>query len=209
MHTLPLFTTFVTLFVVVNPLGAIPVFFSLTQNLPQEERRKIAAMSALTAFLTLLFFALLGQHFLSSMGITLNAFRIAGGIMLFIIALNMLFRAPQKPQEDTPVKKEDIEAISIFPLGIPLLAGPGAIATIILLDNEQHGNLDNTIWLVVTAFIVCLVSGILFWLAARLSRYITPLISQVITRLFGIILGALATQFVIDGILGVFHSAGV
>lgn len=200
-----IFHAFVTLFVVINPLGAIPVFSSLTSGSSNAWKKKMARKAPLFAFYILLFFAILGNPFLLLMGISIPAFRIAGGLMLFFIAFGMLFK---ETEEKKIVESDEVTAkdVSVFPIGIPLLAGPGSITALILLINNQSGHLFRQVLIfLVTAFILLMVY-VLFLLTNKLSKYMTMTVNNIITRVFGIILGALSVQFVIDGVLGVLKT---
>lgn len=201
-----IFHAFITLFVVVNPLGAVPVFSSLNARTSAAWKRKMALKAPLVAFLILLFFAFLGNPFLKFMGISIPAFRIGGGLMLFAIAFGMLFKESEEKKivESDEVKAKDV---SVFPIGIPLLAGPGSITAVILLVNNQTGHFFSQFLIIcVLVAIMLLVCG-LFLLTNKLAKYMTMTVNNVITKVFGIILGALSMQFVIDGVLGVVRTA--
>ena len=206
MSTIELmFHAFVTLFVVVNPLGAIPVFSSLTSGTSATWKKKMARKAPLFAFYILLFFALFGNPFLHLMGITIPAFRIGGGLMLFFIAFGMLFK---ETEEKKIVESDEVTAkdVSVFPIAIPLLAGPGSITALVLLINNQSGYIWNQILIFVVTALILGIVYILFLLTNILSKYMTLTVNNVITRVFGIILGALSVQIVIDGVLGVLKS---
>lgn len=201
-----IFHAFITLFVVVNPLGAVPVFSSLNARTSASWKRKMALKAPLVAFLILLFFAFLGNPFLAFMSISIPAFRIGGGLMLFAIAFGMLFKESEEKKivESDEVKAKDV---SVFPIGIPLLAGPGSITAIILLVNNQGGHFFSQFLIIcVLVAIMLLVCG-MFLLTNKLAKYMTMTVNNVITKVFGIILGALSMQYVIDGVLGVVKSA--
>jgi multiple antibiotic resistance protein len=195
-------STFVTLFVVIDPPGCAPIFASLTQGTSSAHRRAMAFRSVLVAGGILLFFALLGEDLLGYMGVSLHAFRIAGGIMLFLIALEMVF---EKRQERRSTRAEDVkkegeaEDISVFPMGIPMIAGPGSIASVMLLTARADGVSGTMI--VLGAVAANLALTLLSLLAAgTLMRLIGEKMEGMITRLLGVILAALAVQFVLDGI---------
>jgi multiple antibiotic resistance protein len=195
-------SAFVTFFVVIDPPGCAPIFASLTQGASAAHRRTMALKSVLIAAAILLFFAVLGEDLLKKLGVSLHAFKIAGGIMLFLIALEMVFekRQERRSSRAEEVKKdEEVEDISVFPMGIPMIAGPGSIAAVMLL-MARHDGLAST-FVVLGALAANLVLVLLALLAAGpLMRLVGPKIEGMVTRLLGVILAALAVQFVLDGI---------
>jgi multiple antibiotic resistance protein len=198
-----LFTTaFVTLAVIIDPPGCAPIFASLTSGTDSGHRRRMAIRSTIVAWFILMFFALLGQPLLSTLGISLSAFRIAGGIMLFMIALDMVFERRTERREERAKEIEgtpEAEDISVFPMAIPMIAGPGSIASIMLLTARANGTAE---WLVVLAALTSvLVITLLALLAAGpLMKLIGANLEAMITRILGVILAALAAQFVLDGL---------
>ena len=198
-----LFTTaFITLLVIVDPPGCAPIFASLTSGTDAAHRRRMAVRSALVAWGILLFFALLGEPLLSHMGISLSAFRLAGGIMLFIIALEMVFERRTERREERAREIEgtpEAEDISVFPMAIPMIAGPGSIASIMLLVGRADGAAEWAI--VLGAMTLVIILTLLALLAsAPLMQLIGAKLEAMITRILGVILAALAAQFVIDGL---------
>ncbi|MBA2918103.1 NAAT family transporter [Sphingomonas sp. MAH-20] len=193
---------FATLFVVIDPPGCAPIFASLTAGATPQHRRAMAIRSSVVAGLILLAFAIFGEAFLHALGISLDAFRIAGGIMLFLIALEMVF---EKRQERREHRAEDVKArpshedISIFPMGIPMIAGPGSIASAMLLMSRGHGIAEDLVVLAALA-LVLLLTLLALLLAGPLMRLLGYRLEAMITRVLGVILAALAVQFVIDGI---------
>ncbi|MEC7965525.1 MAG: MarC family protein, partial [Pseudomonadota bacterium] len=139
MDTAFLITGFVTLFVIMDPIGLAPIFVALTQGMSPEKRRAIAIRACVTSGLLLSLFAIFGEAVLGFVGISMPAFRIAGGILLFLTALDMLFQRRTKRREDQAEEEDHADDPSIFPLAIPLIAGPGSIATVILLAGQQPG----------------------------------------------------------------------
>jgi multiple antibiotic resistance protein len=196
------FTAFATLFVIIDPPGCAPIFASLTHDCPPAERRKMAIRSVLVAAGILLFFGLLGEDLLRKLGISLAAFRIAGGIMLFLIALEMVFERRTQRREkraDEVNATPEIEDISVFPMAIPMIAGPGSIASVMLLMSRSDGLTESLV--VIGALAAILLITMLALLAAGpLMRLLGHKIEAMITRILGVILAALAAQFVIDGI---------
>jgi multiple antibiotic resistance protein len=195
-------SAFVTFFVVIDPPGCAPIFASLTQGATAAHRRAMALKSVLIAAAILLFFAVLGEDLLKKLGVSLHAFKIAGGIMLFLIALEMVFEKRQERRSNRAEevrKDEEVEDISVFPMGIPMIAGPGSIAAVMLL-MAKHDGLAAT-FAVLGALAANLVLVLLALLAAGpLMRLVGPKIEGMVTRLLGVILAALAVQFVLDGI---------
>ena len=195
-------SAFVTLFVVIDPPGCAPIFASLTQGASAAHRRAMAIRSVLIASGILLFFALLGENLLAALGVSLSAFKIAGGIMLFLIALEMVF---EKRQERRSTRAEDVkrdgeaEDISVFPMGIPMIAGPGSIASIMLLMARSEGLVGTLVVLGALAAILLLTLAALL-AAGPLMRLIGAKMEGMITRLLGVILAAMAVQFVLDGL---------
>jgi multiple antibiotic resistance protein len=198
-----LFTSaFITLAVIIDPPGCAPIFAGLTKGTDAAHRRAMAIRSALVAWCILLFFALLGEPLLRTLGISLSAFRLAGGIMLFMIALDMVFERRTERREE---RARDIEGtpeaddISVFPMAIPMIAGPGSIASIMLLSARADGTGEQLVILgAMTAVILLTLLALLA--AGPLMRLIGAKIEAMITRILGVILAALAVQFVLDGL---------
>ena len=195
-------SAFVTLFVVIDPPGCAPIYAGLTRDVPAQQRRMMALRSVLIAGGVLLFFGLLGENFLRVLGIGLPAFRIAGGIMLFLIALEMVFEKRTQRRESRAQEVQEspeIEDVSVFPMGIPMIAGPGSIASVMLLVGRSDGFTQSLV--VFGALLSVLLLTLLALLAAGpLMRLIGHKMEAMLTRLLGVILAALAAQFVIDGI---------
>ena len=195
-----LITAFATLFVVIDPPGLVPMFIALTSGMGPAQRRRLARRACIIAAILLTLFGIAGEAVLGFIGISLPAFRIAGGILLFLTALDMLFeRRTQRRQGQTAEPDHDP---SVFPLATPLIAGPGAIATMILLVGEGGGSWAVT-FAVLGLMAVMMVVTFLFLLASPpLERMLGRTGVVVITRLLGMLLAALSVQFVIDGIKG-------
>jgi multiple antibiotic resistance protein len=200
MDTAFLITAFATLFVVIDPPGLVPMFIALTSGMDRAHRATMARRACVIAFVLLTLFGLMGEALLGFIGISMPAFRIAGGILLFLTALDMLFeRRTQRREGQTPDADHDP---SVFPLATPLIAGPGAIATMILLMGQS-----GISWLGGAAVLGLLAAMILvtyvFLLASPpLERLLGRTGTVVITRLLGMLLAALSVQFVIDGVKG-------
>ncbi|WP_293881907.1 MarC family protein [Sphingomonas sp.] len=201
-------SAFVTFFVVIDPPGCAPIFASLTAGAPAQHRRNMAIRSVMVASCILFAFALGGKPFLRSMGVSLEAFKVAGGIMLFLIALEMVFEKRTERRESrvqdvksSPVEHDDI---SIFPMGIPMIAGPGSIASAMLLCSRVENWYDRGVVLAaMTAILIITLISLL--LAGPLMKLLGTRLEAMITRVLGVILAALATQFVIDGIKASFR----
>jgi multiple antibiotic resistance protein len=198
-------SAFIALFVIVDPPGIAPVFAGLTQGTPRSHQRKMAIKGPMIATVILVFFALAGRPFLDGLGISMNALRLAGGLMLFIIALEMVFEKRSERKQETAEKlDEHFEDISVFPIALPLLAGPGAIATIMLLVSNHQNDYVAQGMIVAALATVMVISLVVFLLAGKIADWMGPTVNAVLTRVLGVILAALAAQYVIDGIKGSF-----
>ena len=192
----------VTFLVIIDPPGCAPIFASLTSGTSAAHRRAVAVRSSFIAWCILLFFALLGEPLLRTLGISLSAFRLAGGIMLFMIALDMVFERRTERREERAKEIEgtpQAEDISVFPMAIPMIAGPGSIASVMLLTSRTEGLAqDLTVLAAMTAVILLTMVALLA--AGPLMRFIGVKLEAMITRILGVILAALAAQFVLDGL---------
>ena len=198
----------VTFLVIIDPPGVAPIFASLTRGTPPAHRRAMAIRSSLIAWTILMFFALLGKPLLQALGISLASFRIAGGIMLFFIALDMVFERRTERREKRAESIEgtpEAEDISVFPMAIPMITGPGSIASAMLWVSRADGPLEvATVLAAITA--VMLITMVTLLAAGPLMKLIGERIEAMITRILGVILAALAAQFVIDGLKQSFPS---
>jgi multiple antibiotic resistance protein len=195
-------SAFVTLLVIIDPPGCAPIFASLTRDAPASQRRMMAVRSVLVAAGILLFFGLLGEDLLRKLGISLAAFRIAGGIMLFLIALEMVFERRTQRRETRAQEvsaNPEHEDVSVFPMAIPMIAGPGSIASVMLLMARSDGLAESVTVLGALAAVLVL-TMIALLAAGPLMRLLGHRMEAMLTRLLGVILAALAAQFVIDGI---------
>jgi multiple antibiotic resistance protein len=188
---------FAALFVTIDPIGIAPLFIALTADMSASERRRTAVFACVTAFLILAFFGLAGEAILRSVGISMSAFRIAGGLLLFLIAIDMLFekRTERRGRQAAEIRPDP----TVFPLATPLIAGPGAMAAMVLFAG-QHDSPAGFLALngiLVAIMALCLV---LFLASDLIARLLGAIGVAVITRLLGILLAALSVQFVLDGL---------
>jgi multiple antibiotic resistance protein len=192
----------VTFFVVIDPPGCAPIYAGLTHGATPAHRRSMAIRAVVVAAIILFVFAAVGEAMLHALGVSLSAFRIAGGIMLFLIALEMVFEKRTERREDRAAKvaqTPEVEDVSIFPMAMPMIAGPGSIASVMLMMSRNHGFEKVAVVLAALATILAL-TLIALLAAGPLMRLLGARIEAVITRILGVLLGALAVQFVIDGI---------
>ena len=192
----------VTFLVIIDPPGCAPIFASLTRGTPAVHRRAMAIRSSLIAWAILMFFAVAGRPLLHWLGISLASFRIAGGIMLFFIALDMVFERRTERREKRAEAIEgtpEAEDISVFPMAIPMITGPGSIASAMLWVSRAEGIAEVAIVLVAIT-VVMLITMVTLLAAGPLMRFIGEKVEAMITRILGVILAALAAQFVIDGL---------
>jgi len=203
MDTAFLITAFVTLFVVIDPIGMTPLFVALTQGMSAARRRTIALRACVTSALILITFAAFGEAVLGFVGISMPAFRIAGGVLLFLTALDMLFerRGTRRKGQADAAEEDEGDDPSIFPLAIPLIAGPGAIASMILLVGQQPG-LEGLAMVIGVMLSLILLVFLMFLTGSILERALGKVGINVVTRLLGMLLAALAVQFVLDGLRG-------
>jgi multiple antibiotic resistance protein len=196
---------FATLFVVVDPLGVAPMFVGLTEGLDTGTRRRILARAILVAFSVTMFFLLGGGFILTYLGVTVHAFAISGGALLFIAAMPMLFG--QRTRLQAPERNEERatgEDIAIFPLAIPLLSGPGAITTVLLLTNQARGDLSHVGLFAIVVGAVYAISWAVLAAGDRIMARLGEGKVHIITRVLGIVLAALAVQYILGGIAGFF-----
>ena len=201
---------FVVFFVVVEPISLIPLFAGLTQGASARYKKKMAGKSATIALSICVLFALVGARFLDIMGISLSSFRIAGGTLLFLIALDMVFARTSGTKSTTSEKEEakTRDDISVFPLAFPFIAGPGALATILLAFGPATGKPFLFLGLLLTVFLVLGITLCVLYIATPAMKVLGVTGTNVINRLFGVVLGALAVQFMVDGLRGSFGGLG-
>lgn len=199
-----------TLMVTVDPPGLAPIFLSLTLGMNAEERRKVALRAVMIMTGVMIGFAILGQSLLEALGIGFPAFRIAGGLLLFWIAFEMIFELRTRRKSSvarTAIDEDHIRNVAAFPLAIPLMAGPGTITATMLLAGNAGGNTLKIGALVTVIALVAVACLLVFLIAERMSKLLGVTGNLVLTRLLGVILAALAVQFVIDGIKAILPVA--
>jgi multiple antibiotic resistance protein len=190
--------SFVLYFVVVDPIGSTPIFFVITKNLNIKDKIKTAVNSTIIALLVLIFFALLGNYILNHLNITFSALKIAGGIILFIVSLEMLFsKRQQRKKEDTNFHSDNI---SVFPLAIPLLAGPAAIISVVVSVNNIGSNFINQIVGMTSLVLVMVITFIAFFIVSKFEKVVNEKVINIFSSVIAIILAGLSVQYILDGI---------
>lgn len=204
-------STFVTLFVVIDPIGIAPLFGVLTQGMSTHNRHKMAVKGMFVGGVVLFLFAIMGDAILSTLGISMPAFKAAGGALLFLIAIEMIFEKRTRRREKRTDKVEaemeetaEDDDISVFPIGIPFVAGPGSIATVMLLMSHHQDNELEQAVVLASLGVTLLVSLFLFLGSVLVLQKLGNSIATAMTRIMGIILAALAVQYVFDGIKATF-----
>ena len=193
-----LLTSFITFFTVIDPIGTIPVFIAVTAVAKASERKKIANKAALVAAGVLLFFIVVGELVLNAIDIPLSAFQMAGGIILFLFALTMIFGDSKPEEELSHVDQKEDKAI--FPLAMPSLASPGAImAAILLTENNKHSIIDQSMT-AITMLVVVFIAWILMVLSTKIFKYIGNGGAAIISRVMGLILSAVAVTNILEGV---------
>ncbi len=202
-------SAFVTLFVVIDPPGCAPIYAGLVKGATTRQATTMALRASFIAALILLVFAVFGEKLLGALHIELNSFRIAGGIMLFVIALDMVFEKRTQRREERAEKVRaqneltpEVDDVSVFPMAMPMIAGPGSIATIMLLMARAEGT-EQTLVILGALAAVLVLTALALVAAGPLMRLLGTRVEAVITRLLGVLLAALAAQYVIDGVKAV------
>jgi multiple antibiotic resistance protein len=200
--------SFVLFFITIDTIGNLPFFISLTEGAKIKKKNQIAIKSIIYAFFILILFSYLGRYLLDALGVTLDSLKIAGGIILMFIAIDILFEKRKKRREkkvEAALDEKTYDEIIIFPIAIPFIAGPSTLATIILLMGNYSTSINFQI-IVIIALIAALVVSLLLMIGTNFTtKYIPPQILHATSRVFAFILAALATQFVIDGIKASFN----
>ena len=197
----------ILLFVAVDPIALVPIFASLTQGLNKEDIRKIYIQATVVSFSVLSLFYLFGTAILDVMGISMSSFKIIGGLFLVAIAFQMVLEQRQTRRQNTAevaLDDESIQSLAIFPLAIPLIAGPGAMTTALLIAETNSNDPKEMLINFAPILIIILLVAFAMWLSASLSKKVGPTIIIVIQKIFGILLGALAIEFVVAGIIESF-----
>ena len=200
--------SFVLFFITIDTIGNLPFFISLNEGAKIKKKNQIAIKSVIYAFFILILFAYLGRYLLDALGVTLDSLKIAGGIILMFIAIDILFEKRKKRREkkvEAALDEKNYDEIIIFPIAIPFIAGPSTLATIILLMGNYSASINFQI-VVILALIAALIVSLLLMIGANFTtKYIPPQILHATSRVFAFILAALATQFIIDGIKASFN----
>jgi multiple antibiotic resistance protein len=208
MNWQTLFTNFVTFMVVLDPVGTAAVFAALTPGMDPRHRRQMAERATLLAGAILLLFALFGAQLLRALGVGLPSFRVAGGLMLLLLAIDMVFARPSGLRSVSPLENSEAAErhdLTVFPLAFPLIAGPGAMTSAVLLMGRAGGRPAEVTGVLGVLLLVLLVGLVMLYGAGTLLRLLGVTGSNVISRVLGIILAALAVQFIADGVLGIFN----
>lgn len=192
--------SFISLFTMTDPIGALPIFTSMTAKLSQSESRRVAFRAALTAWLVLMLFALTGRFIFDFFGISVNSLRIVGGVIFFVMGYEMLGARLARTPSDAESVSEYIEDVAITPLGIPLIAGPGAIAMVIVLMNEATGTPAKQIALLIAISAVLLLAFIFLISARQVTHALGPSGNKILLRLMGLIVMAIAVEFFFKGL---------
>lgn len=204
-------SAFAVLFVIIDPPGCAPIFATLTNGTSRKHQRQMAFKSVAVATVILVLFAYFGDFIFTKLGISLDALRIAGGIMLFIIGLNMVFEkrteTREERAEDLLEETEDPEDISVFPMGIPMIAGPGTMASLLILASEAGNAIPQQLAIMGALALVLLITLVSFLVSGPLMKLMGKTFTNVLTRVLGVLLTTLASQFVLDGIKGSLFSA--
>ena len=198
---------FLLIFVAIDPFALIPIFAGITHGLKKNEIKRIYLRATLISFIILLFFSLLGQALLNGMGININSFKIIGGLFLIFIAFEMVFeKRDERRQNLADSAIDEISAISLatFPLAIPLIAGPGAITITMLIAEKSEPELISRVISFLPVMLSVVLAGVCMWLSSKLVEIISLSLLSVIQRVFGLLLGALAIEYVISGIKNTF-----
>ena len=204
-----LLNAFATLFVTIDPIGLLPIFLGLTAGMSRRDRNEVALRACVLAAIILIVFTIAGSAILGLFGITLPAFRIAGGLLLFAIAIEMVFEKRKERQETTAeraIPAEDLRSIAVFPLALPLIAGPSAISATILLTGSI-GPVRGEIAVALMCLAICALTFGVFAASHRIDRVLGDTGRMVLTRLLGVLLAALAVQFVADGVQRLIEAA--
>ena len=198
----------ILMFVAIDPISLVPIFAGLTSGLSHNQVKSIYIRASIVSLIVLSIFWLFGNAILDAMNISMDSFRIIGGLFLIVIAFQMVFDQRQTRRQstvDNAIDDETIQSIAIFPLSIPLIAGPGAMATSLLISKETYISVLDGFIAYLPILIAVLFATIAMWLSAKLSSKLGPTVITVVQKIFGLLLGALAIEFVIDGVINSFN----
>lgn len=199
-------SAFAVLFVIIDPPGCAPIFATLTRGTSRRHQNVMAFKSVTVATIILVLFAYFGDWVFAKLGISLDALRIAGGIMLFIIGLNMVFEKRTETRNDRAEELleevEDPEDIAVFPMGIPMIAGPGTMASLLILSSEAGNGVQQQVAIMSALAAVLIITLLSFLIAGPLMRLMGKTFTNVLTRVLGVLLATLAAQFILDGVAG-------
>ena len=197
----------ILLFVAVDPIALVPIFASLTQGLNQKDVKRIYIQATIVSFFVLALFYLFGTSVLDLMGISMSSFKIIGGLFLIAIAFQMVLEQRQTRRQNTAevaLDDESVQSLAIFPLAIPLIAGPGAMTTALLIAETNSSDPTQVLINFLPILIIVILVAFAMWLSASLSAKVGPTIIIVVQKIFGILLGALAIEFVVAGVIESF-----
>lgn len=195
------------IFFVIDPLANVPLFLSITASFPPHQRKRVAARAAFATWLVLTIFAVAGGFIFAAFGISLGAFKIAGGIMLLLMSIDMMRATPSRTKTSTEEQDESRarDDIAIFPLAIPMLAGPGAIATVMVLMSRAAWRLVPTVSVFLAVGVTCAVAWLLMRSAANAERFLPQTLLRALERVMGLLLAAVAVEFVAGGVRDMVH----
>ena len=197
----------ILIFVAIDPIGLLPIFAPFTQGLSKTEVRRLTLQSGFTALCVLLAFWLFGSTVLHYMGISIDSFKIIGGLFLIVIAYQMLFEQRQEQRQDTmdkAMRDKALSSLATFPIAIPLIAGPGAIAITMLMQEKSNASVEHQIIGFLPILLILMMASTSLWLSSKVAKALPESVVGAIQRVFGLLLGALAIEFVIDGIKATF-----
>lgn len=197
----------ILIFVAIDPIGLLPIFAPFTQGLSKTEVRRLTLQSGFTALCVLLAFWLFGSTVLHYMGISIDSFKIIGGLFLIVIAYQMLFEQSQEQRQDTmdkAMRDKALSSLATFPIAIPLIAGPGAIAITMLMQEKSNASVEHQIIGFLPILLILMMAATSLWLSSKVAKVLPESVVGAIQRVFGLLLGALAIEFVIDGIKATF-----
>ena len=198
---------FLLIFVAIDPFALIPIFAGITHGLKKNEIKRIYLRATIISFIILFFFSLLGQSLLNVMGININSFKIIGGLFLIFIAFEMVFEKRDERRQnlaDSAIDEASAISLATFPLAIPLISGPGSITITMLIAEKSGPELVSKMINFLPVMLSVILAGICMWLSSKLVEIISISLLSVIQRVFGLLLGALAIEYVISGIKNIF-----